>query len=250
MRILSIIILASVLFNANVRVSAAEDGAGSASFELDLVSKYVWRGIPLSVSEAYQPSGTFSKYGFTGNIWLNYSVDNPRANRLSEVDYTLSYERELLGVSVSPGFALYTYSDADTCGEGYLKLSYPVAFLKVLTSHYLSMVNGDAAGGYYGDAGLGYEKQFANDSVLTGSALLGWGNAKFNAFNYGQAGLGGRLNVLTLDAAISFTPFSGASVRPHLTYYSNLPEALRGPIRTSGGAPASLVAGVAAGYEF
>lgn len=230
--------------------AAGESGGLSISAELDVVSKYIWRGIPLSADEAYQPAVTFSKYGFTGNVWLNYSVEEPERNKISELDYTLSYERELLGVSVSPGLALYTYPRADSYGESYVKLSCPVAFFKIFTDHYLSMISNDIAGGYYGDAGLGYEKQFAGGALWASSALLGWGSGKFNSFNYAAEGLASHLNVLVLDTALTFRFSCGASVRPHFTYYATLPGELREGMRAAESAPDNLVIGVAAGYEF
>ncbi|MEI7481396.1 MAG: TorF family putative porin [Elusimicrobiota bacterium] len=233
--------------------AAEETPSGLAcSSELDIVSKYVWRGIPQSpaANEAYQPSVTVSKYGFTANAWLNYSVDMPQRDKFSEFDLTLSYERKLNDLSVSPGFALYTFPDLDSYGEAYMKLSHPIGFFKVMTDHYFSMLRSDIAGGYYGDAGLGYEKPLAGDSLWTSSALLGWGNSAFNSVNYNTPGPANRFNVLVLDTAVSFKLGDNGLVRPHLTYYATLPGRLRGGIREAGNAPNSLVIGIAVDYNF
>lgn len=240
------------IFNAKSRAAEETPAGFACSSELDIVSKYIWRGIPQSpaASEAYQPSVTFFKYGFTANAWLNYSVDRPQRDKFSEFDLTLSYEHKLKDVTVSSGFALYTFPDLAPYGEAYVKLSRPVSFIKILTNHYFSMMRGNIAGGYYGDAGLGYEKRLAGDSLWTSSVLLGWGNAIFNSVNYNTAGLTSRLNVLVLDTAVTFSPCVNGLVRPHLTYYATLPDSLRGGIRAAGNAPDSLVVGVAVGYDF
>jgi len=222
----------------------------SGAVELDLVSKYVWRGIPLSKNEAYQPSLTLSGYGFTGNIWLNYSLDKPTKGKISETDYALSYEQKVPGATATPGFVLYTFPEAATYGEAYVKLSCPVYSLKIITDHYLSMISGDIAGGYYGDAGLGYEKELGKGSLWASSALLGWGNAESNAFNYAAAGLPAQLNVLVLDTAVTIKLSENGSIRPHLTFHTSLPGGLRSTIRSAGNDPDSLVAGLAATYGF
>ena len=193
-----------------------------------------------------------SAHGFAANAWLNYSVDGPQPNKFNELDLTLSYERELKSLSVSPGFTFYSVRGSASYGEAYLKLSYPVAFLNIFTDHYFSMFNDAVTGGYYGDAGLGYEKQFAGESVFTGSALLGWGNTRFNTFNYEPGGMTSRLNVLVLDTALTFKPSAGGrvSVRPHLTYFATLPRTICESVRAAAKTPDNLVIGVAAGYDF
>ena len=251
-KLAALIIAAGLLSCLSAKLSAAEEARTglAVTSELDIVSKYVWRGVSLSKAEAYQPSVNFSKNDITANAWLNYSVDKPRQSKFNELDLTLSYERDMAGLSVSPGFIFYTFTYSPCYGEAYVKFSRPAAFLKIVTDHYLSMINGGAAGGYYGDAGLGYEKQLADDSVWTNSALLGWGDAKFNTFNYTTPGLPSQLNVLVLDTAITFKPCANSSVRPHLTYYTNLPAGLREGIRAAANSPDNLVIGIAAGYNF
>jgi len=233
----------------NAKPSVAEEAQTglAVSSELDIVSKYVWRGVSLSKAEAYQPSVNLSKDDLSLNAWFNYSVDKPRRSKFNELDLTLSYERDVAGFSVSPGFILYTFTYSPHYGEAYVKLSHPAAFLKIVTDHYLSMINDSDAGGYYGDAGLGYEKSLANDSLFTSSALLGWGNAKFNSFNYLASGMSSRLNVLILDAEIAFKMRGGARVRPHLTYYDTLSREVR---TAAGSEPDNLVFGIAADYDF
>jgi len=240
------------ILNSNSRAADKTPAGLACSSELDIVSKYVWRGVPQSpaANEAYQPSVTLSEYGFTANTWLNYSVDRPQRDKFSEFDLTLSYEWKLNDLSVSPGFALYTFPDLNSHGEAFVKLSYPAGSFKFMTDHYFSMLRSDIAGGYFGDAGLGYEKRLAGDSLWTSSALLGWGNATFNSVNYNTAGTASRLNVLVLDTAVSFNLCDNGLVRPHLTYYATLPGGLRGGIREAGNAPNSLVIGIAVGYDF
>lgn len=246
---------AALILTAGLSASPGAGGAAadearsglSVSAELDIVSRYVWRGVSLSKTGAYQPSVNFSRNGLTANFWFNYGLDRPRRGKFDEMDLALGYESEALGVSVSPGFILYTFTYAPHYGEAYLKLSGPAAFFRLFTDHYLSMINGGAAGGYYGDAGLGHEKRLAAGSVWTNSALLGWGNARFNSFNYLTAGMASHLNVLILDTAVTFEVRGGASLRPHLTYHRTLPGAVR---KAAGSRPDNLVLGIAAGCDF
>ncbi len=238
------------LFNANFTSAQEAAPAASVSSELDIVSKYVWRGMPLSETEAYQPSVTLESHGLTANAWLNYSVDKPQQNKFSELDLALNYAGRLKDLTVSPGFLLYTFPGYSSYGEAYVKLCYPVSFFKIITDHYFSMIAGDIAGGYYGDAGLGYEKPLANSAAWTSSALLGWGNAKFNSFTYATPGLKNQLSVLVLDTAIAFKTYGNGSVRPHLAYQTTLPGALRSGLQAAGKKPDNVIIGVAVSHNF
>lgn len=78
----------------------------TASFGVDILSQYIWRGIALSRRSAVmQPSLTVGYKGFSANVWGNFDTgeDNPflypnpgkRGAKWNETDFTFGYSRDL-----------------------------------------------------------------------------------------------------------------------------------------------------------
>ncbi|MDD4003760.1 MAG: hypothetical protein PHW69_00980 [Elusimicrobiaceae bacterium] len=225
----------------------------SCSAEMDVVSKYVWRGIPLSAKEAYQPSVNIAAYGFNANIWFNYSVEQPNFNKFSEADLNFFYEREWAGLVITPGYVQYAYPAALPYGEGYIKLSCPLGSVSVFTSQNISVLGTYAPGAYYGDAGLSYGRTTQSLDWKISSSL-GWANGKFNAVNYvgGAGGIYGQsaFNMIALDGSATFRPQESLYIRPHLAYYRTLSGGLRDAMSASALQRDNLVIGIAIGALF
>lgn len=81
----------------------------SADVSVDLVSRYVWRGINLSESPSIQPNLAFSYKGFSFGSWASYSF--AREN-FQEVDLFLTYETEHLNFTIND-----YYNPLDTLGN-------------------------------------------------------------------------------------------------------------------------------------
>jgi hypothetical protein len=60
----------------------------SFSIDADLVSRYIWRGLPQNLNTNIQPYASVSYKNFTLGTWGSYALANPFA----EVDLNLSYE--------------------------------------------------------------------------------------------------------------------------------------------------------------
>lgn len=61
--------------------------------EVDLVSQYIWRGLPYSEGLVVWPTAWVSAYGVTASLFLNYDPNwDPTWN---EYDLTFSYERSV-----------------------------------------------------------------------------------------------------------------------------------------------------------
>ena len=106
----------------------AEEESPSASADVAILSKYVWRGYELSRdSIVIQPSLTVSYKGFSGNLWGNLDTDIYRSDEedrdWTETDFTLSYGREFGMLSAEAGYIYYGLKDIDTdTQEIYLSL--------------------------------------------------------------------------------------------------------------------------------
>jgi len=83
---------------------AVEEDKPTASFAVDLMSQYIWRGIALSRdSVVFQPSVTVSWKGFSANVWGNFDTYEKcpftgppwRGGKWNETDFTLGYTRDI-----------------------------------------------------------------------------------------------------------------------------------------------------------
>lgn len=89
----------------------AEEDKPSASGDIGVFSKYVWRGYELSKNSAViQPSATISYKGFGLNLWGNLDTDVYQAansESFNETDMTLSYDKNLGMVGLGVGYIYY-----------------------------------------------------------------------------------------------------------------------------------------------
>ncbi|MFO7970358.1 MAG: hypothetical protein R6U40_01255 [Desulfobacterales bacterium] len=104
----------------------AEEERPSASADVAILSKYIWRGYELSRdSIVIQPSMTISYKGFSGNLWGNLDtdkyVDTGEDHDWTETDLTLSYGKGFGMLSVEGGYIYYAL-DGDDTQEMYLSL--------------------------------------------------------------------------------------------------------------------------------
>ena len=89
-----------MLIFSSVNLWAAEEAKPSASADIGVFSKYVWRGYELSKDSAViQPSLTVGYKDFSFNLWGNLDTDvysDPQGqSQFNETDMTLSYARVL-----------------------------------------------------------------------------------------------------------------------------------------------------------
>jgi len=105
----------------------AEEESPTASADVALLSKYVWRGQELSRgSMVIQPSMTISYMGFSGNLWGNLDtdkyVDTGEDHKWNETDFTLSYGKGFGMLSVEGGYIYYALDGVDDTQEIFLSL--------------------------------------------------------------------------------------------------------------------------------
>jgi hypothetical protein len=92
----------------------------SFSFNADLVSRYIWRGLPLSLNANIQPYASVTYKNLTLGAWGSYALSNPYA----EADLYLSYNMGAFTFTISDyynedetdmSFSNYfQYNDRDT----------------------------------------------------------------------------------------------------------------------------------------
>jgi hypothetical protein len=99
----------------------AQEESPTASADVAILSKYIWRGQELSRdSIVVQPSMTVSYMGFSGNLWGNLDTDQYKDDEedhdWTETDFTLSYDKAFGTLSAEAGYIYYALegTDADT----------------------------------------------------------------------------------------------------------------------------------------
>ncbi len=191
----------------------------SIGTDLDFASRYVWRGIYYSKGAVLQPTVWVSKWGFTASAWGNMPIENETdQGKLNEVNPTLTYELDLLGLTIRPGFIYYLYptqSSVPQTGELTLHLDYKLGPFSVFSNNYVDI---DAfKGAYYGDVGAGFDFGFAAIFELQTSVSTAFATDKFNKEYYLSSVTA--LDNVAFNVGLNCQPFDFLFVRPHLQYY-------------------------------
>jgi hypothetical protein len=214
--------------------------------ELDGNSRYVWRGLALSEGPVLQPSAWVSLAGFTLTPWANFAFREGDASAgFNELDFTLDYSRDVSNLTVNPSFSVYLYpnqTEAPPTGELALALSYPVGPISLFTDHSVDLIA--TPGAYFGDAGLSFERDLAQNLTVEASAYAGWGSARFNEANFGVSRAA--LNVAGADLALTWSVCGVFYVRPHTALSVLLDRRLRDEVSS----PLLITGGLAIGKEF
>lgn len=108
--------------------AAEEEEKPTASVDVGVFSKYVWRGYELSKdSVVVQPSMTAGFKGVSLNLWGNFDSDTYGDERdeskWNETDLTLAYKKSIGMITLSGGFIYYALDGVDDSREFYVSLS-------------------------------------------------------------------------------------------------------------------------------
>ncbi|NQT68706.1 MAG: hypothetical protein HQ552_03905 [Desulfobacteraceae bacterium] len=111
----------------SMNVWAEEEEKPSASADMAVLSKYVWRGYEFSKDSAViQPSMTVSYKGFGFNLWGNLDTDvyqSANSESFNETDMTLSYDKSFGMVGLGVGYIYYGLDGVVDSQEIYLSAS-------------------------------------------------------------------------------------------------------------------------------
>lgn len=111
----------------SVNIWAEENERPTASADIGVFSKYVFRGYELSKDSAViQPSATVSYRDVSFNLWGNLDTDvygdSRNESQFNETDLTLSYDKSWGIVSLGVGYAYYALDAADDSQEIFLSV--------------------------------------------------------------------------------------------------------------------------------
>lgn len=224
--------------------SGQEFGPPTFSHETTWNSKYVWRGLVLDDKPVIQTSNTLS-FGETElNVWASRRASQVLSGRGgAELDLTLSRSMSWGWATVTPALIYYTYPGmgAPSSAEAAISLEVEAGPVTFFSNHYLDFA--ECAGGYFGEAGLGWERSMSPNLTLGGDAAIGWGNKKFHVVNYGA----GKDSVTTfaVRAYANFQLSERVFAQPTVTYS----RVLDGALRSASSSPDQLVWGLSLGFR-
>lgn len=140
--ILRLATLILVLILSSSIVMAGEDKP-TASADVGVFDKYVWRGYELSDdSVVIQPSTTISYKDFSFNLWGNLDTrmdttadDDTHSNQFNEIDMTLSYDKEFGPVCLGVGYIYYGLDAINDSEEIYLSIGIDMILSPTLTAY-------------------------------------------------------------------------------------------------------------------
>lgn len=215
---IKILVLALVVLGISLVPFKAQAVDTSASFGVDFMSQYVWRGTQLSDDNfVYQPSVSATYGPVTANIWANYDT-TPDA--INETDYTLSYARSIDKISLDVGAIYYTFGPqpANNTAEVYVSVGYDTQLSPNVT--YYQVVD-RFIGGAFAVASIGYDVELTEGIVasLGASASLNLDNPVMGPDSDGKPFTG--LYNAELSASVPFAlPFDNNIVITPMVAYS------------------------------
>ena len=225
----------------------AKESLVSGGAEVDLNSRYVWRGIAFSEGPALNPYVYLSIGDFTVSGWGNFLLtdqDKEFQGQFNEADIYAAYAFEKDAFSLEATYQHYYYPNTDweDTGEVEIKLAYAFDDISVFTSHTLDVES--ISGAYFAELGLEAEHELSDTAKLEGGVYLGYGNADFN-----EAYIGPSIDALDVAGAsldVTWYPVKNIYLRPHVEYTSLLHDDLRQAVES----PDLVNVGLAAGVEF
>lgn len=175
--ILRLATLILVLIAGSSIVMAGEDKP-TASADVGVFDKYVWRGYELSDdSVVIQPSITISYKDFSFNLWGNLDTrmdttedDTTHSNQFNETDMTLSYDKELGPVCLGVGYIYYGLDGLNDTEEIYLSIGIDTILSPTLTV-YREIAHAPAS---YFSFGLSHSFELPKDITLDLSGSVGY----------------------------------------------------------------------------
>jgi uncharacterized protein (TIGR02001 family) len=230
------LLVAVIIIAACSSAVFAGEGSPSVNVDLNLGSKYVWRGLLLTDDPVLQPSLTIGYKKLSLNFWANNDLTDRGTSGESEItefDYTLDYSSSVDQFSYSLGVIQYTFPDV---GEGttelYGSIGYDFVVSPTLTVYY----DTDEAGGIYANLGLGYSLSLPEVAELSPSldlsGSIAYASSGWNKLYYGVDD--SAFVDLLLTATLSVPIDDHISVGPFVSYSFLVDSKLENAVEAAG----------------
>jgi hypothetical protein len=217
----------------------AEDEAPTASGDISILSKYVWRGYELSDdSIVIQPSATVGYKGFSFNLWGNLDTDYVATDNsdFNETDLTLAYDTAVGPVGLGFGYIYYGLEGDDT-QELYVSAGYDTLLAPSLTVY----KDIDQFPGIYVNFGLSHSIELSNGISLDLSGSLGYYDDD-TGYSCMHDGL--------VSAGLTIPIYSYMTLSPSLSYSFSLSDEADGALANNDGDTDFMYGGVTLSIAF
>jgi len=158
----------------------------SVNFELGVFSKYVYRGILITDDAVAQPLVELEWQGLTFGVWSNHDLTNINGTDFepSEVDYILSCERDVAGVTFEAGAVRLCFPNTpyEATTELYLKAELSDIPFAPSLGLYRDV---DEVEGTYASLSFEQDVVLGETAALSLGLALGYGSSDHNVAYYG-----------------------------------------------------------------
>ena len=207
----------------------------TAGADVDVVSRYVWRGVPYSDGAAVQPSVWASAYALTFSLWSNLVVaDRIDRGRFNHVFVSATYRTGAHRFRIEPGVQAYhtkAFGEvaAVTTAEGVVRISTGAGAFRIFTNHSVDLHA--YRGAYIGDAGMAHLRAIGARAEIGTQFAVSWATARYN-----RAFIGLRqsaVNYASLGGHVAIRLDDRWSLRPHAEWQPVIDTAVRRALRTN-----------------
>jgi hypothetical protein len=199
--------------------NAAKESSLSVQTEVDLSSRYIWRGLELSKGPVLQPSVDVGFGDFKLNGWFNYELgEMTNIRRWNESTLAGFYRFRLDGWNFETSMIGYMYPSPLTfpdTAEAELSVSFEVGKgMEVFVSQAVDMA--EYGGACYGEAGLKWESTIGESFSLEVTPYFGWATDRFTEA-YADVAAGG-FHLIGCEAELRWNMGANLSLRPHVGF--------------------------------
>jgi hypothetical protein len=183
----AVLIAAMAIVFGSINVFADEEPKPTASADVSVLSKYIWRGYELSDGSAViQPSMTVEYKGYSMNMWGNldtaFDDGDPLTKddaQFNETDLTLAYDTHMGGFDVGVGYIYYGLDGIDDAQEFYVSLGPSECPLGPTLTVYREIAD---AQGWYVNLGISHSIELKHEITLDLGASAGYYYSEDDSF--------------------------------------------------------------------
>ncbi len=220
---------------ATLAQETVEESAFSCGAEVEVTSRYVWRGLEASDGTVAEPLVWVSAGDFTLSGWGNVPL-TAGANRGSfdEADATLAYSATWGKLKIEPTVSWFHYRnqpDAPDTGELSFTLAYPLGPFELFIEHDLDI--SEYPGAYFDGLGATWTARKSSGGVTPAvQVAVGVGSAKFNEAYVGLATAA--VNYVMADFGVTYETEGAFYVRAHVCALATVADSIRNSLPPGG----------------
>ncbi len=154
-----------------------EESSVRGSFNVELASAYVFRGVTVNDRPVGQPSLQLPLFsGFSLSVWGNFDLDRKEGSeqQFSEVDISGAYDVTWDGVDLAVSYTEYLYPGAETPADREIMLSLSYALPVQPSFRFAYGVDGGIQNDFYLEGGLEYQRAIREDLSFGLGALVAY----------------------------------------------------------------------------